>query len=81
MGPGKSAEREISAISALRSGRAKTWTRSPKGRKTPVAWYGRPGKKSIRSDITAVLPDPDGNVVEFSYGQPLGPDAKEFKKP
>lgn len=25
--------------------------------------------------------DPDGNVVEFSYGQPLGPDAKEFKKP
>ena len=23
--------------------------------------------------------DPDGNIVEFSYGQPLGPGAKESK--
>ncbi|HMM13191.1 MAG TPA: VOC family protein [Parvibaculum sp.] len=27
------------------------------------------------------LADPDGNVVEFSYGQPLGPDADEQRSP
>ena len=27
------------------------------------------------------LKDPDGNVAEFSYGQPLGPGAEEAERP